>query len=85
MLPGMPRVKDLQKVKGFAAADFTDNDPVGLVSERSFQQITDCHCWNLTLENNGIVPSIVADLSREALREGKDTQLEKAVEVVRNL
>jgi len=37
------------------------------------------------LENNGIVPSIVADLSREALREGKDTQLEKAVEVVRNL
>lgn len=37
------------------------------------------------LENNGIVPSIVADLSREALREGKDTQIEKAVEVVRNL
>ena len=37
------------------------------------------------LENNGIVPSIVADLSREALREGKDTQLDKAVEVVRNL
>ena len=37
------------------------------------------------LENNGIVPSIVADLSREALREGKDTQLEKAVEVARNL
>ena len=37
------------------------------------------------LENNGIVPSIVADLSRESLREGKDAQLEKAVEVVRNL
>jgi carboxyl-terminal processing protease len=37
------------------------------------------------LENNGIVPSIVADLSREALREGKDAQLEKAVDVVRNL
>jgi hypothetical protein len=37
------------------------------------------------LENNGIVPSIVADLSRDALREGKDTQLEKAVEVVRSL
>ena len=37
------------------------------------------------LENNGIVPSIVVDLSREALREGKDTQLEKAVGVVRNL
>ena len=37
------------------------------------------------LENNGIVPSTLADLSREALREGKDTQLEKAVEVVRNL
>jgi carboxyl-terminal processing protease len=37
------------------------------------------------LENNGIVPSIVAGLSREALREGQDTQLKKAVEVVRNL
>jgi carboxyl-terminal processing protease len=37
------------------------------------------------LENHGIIPSIVADLSREALREGKDTQIEKAVEVVRNL
>jgi carboxyl-terminal processing protease len=37
------------------------------------------------LENNGIVPSVVADLSREALREGKDTQLENAVEMVRNL
>lgn len=37
------------------------------------------------LENNGIAPSVVADLSREALREGKDTQLENAVEVIRNL
>jgi carboxyl-terminal processing protease len=37
------------------------------------------------LENNGIVPASVVDLSREALREGKDTQLEKAVDVVRNL
>ena len=37
------------------------------------------------LENNGIVPAIVVDLAREALREGKDTQLDKAVEVVRNL
>ena len=37
------------------------------------------------LENNGIVPLIATDLSREALREGKDTQIEKAVEVVRNL
>src|SRR5256886_11827031 len=37
------------------------------------------------LENNGIVPAISAELARDALREGKDTQLEKAVEVVRNL
>jgi carboxyl-terminal processing protease len=37
------------------------------------------------LENNGIVPRVVADLSREALREGKDKQLEKAVEVVSSL
>jgi carboxyl-terminal processing protease len=37
------------------------------------------------IENNGIVPSIVADVSGEALREGKDTQLEKAVEAVSTL
>src|SRR5438132_5163720 len=37
------------------------------------------------LENDGIVPAIVADLSREALREGKDTQLEKAVEAAKTL
>ena len=34
------------------------------------------------LENNGIIPTVSAELSREALREGRDTQLEKAVEVV---
>jgi len=37
------------------------------------------------LENNGIVPTASADVSRDALREGKDTQLEKAVEVAKNL
>ena len=37
------------------------------------------------LENNGISPAISADLSRDALREGKDTQLEEAAEVVKNL
>ena len=37
------------------------------------------------LENNGITPAVSTDLSRDALREGKDTQLEKAVEVVDNL
>src|SRR5215813_13563982 len=34
------------------------------------------------LENNGIVPKFPAELLREALREGRDTQLEKAVEIV---
>jgi C-terminal processing protease CtpA/Prc len=34
------------------------------------------------LENAGITPAIPAELSREALREGRDTQLEKAIEVV---
>jgi len=34
------------------------------------------------LENDGIEPAVPVILSREALREGKDTQLEKAVEVV---
>jgi C-terminal processing protease CtpA/Prc len=37
------------------------------------------------LENNGIVPTASADVSRDALREGKDMQLEKAVEVAKNL
>ena len=37
------------------------------------------------LENNGIVPTVSADLSREALREGRDTQLENAVEIVESL
>ena len=37
------------------------------------------------LENNGMVPTAPADLSREALRDARDTQMEKAVEVARNL
>jgi C-terminal processing protease CtpA/Prc len=37
------------------------------------------------LENNGIIPGVSVELSREALREGRDTQLEKAVEVVKTL
>src|SRR5215469_6411840 len=37
------------------------------------------------LENNGIVPRISAELSRDALREGRDTQLETAVEAIQNL
>ena len=37
------------------------------------------------LENNGIIPTVSVELSREALREGRDTQLEKAVEVVKSL
>src|SRR5438045_1655542 len=35
------------------------------------------------LENNGIVPKFQADLSRDALREGRDTQLE-TVEIAKN-
>jgi len=38
-----------------------------------------------TLENNGITPAFSVDLSRVALREGRDTQLEQAVEVVKAL
>jgi C-terminal processing protease CtpA/Prc len=37
------------------------------------------------LENNGIIPTVSVELSREALREGRDTQLEKAVEVAKSL
>jgi len=37
------------------------------------------------LENNGISPAVTAELSREALREGRDTQLEKAIGVVQDL
>ena len=37
------------------------------------------------LENNGIVPRICVELSRDALREGRDTQLETAIEVAKAL
>ena len=37
------------------------------------------------IENDGIVPAFSADLSRDALRDGKDTQLEKAVDIVAGL
>jgi carboxyl-terminal processing protease len=37
------------------------------------------------LENNGIVPKLCIELSRDALKEGRDTQLETAVEVAKAL
>ena len=37
------------------------------------------------LENNGIVPRFSTGLSRDALRDGKDTQLAAAVEVAKSL
>ena len=37
------------------------------------------------LENNGITPAFSVDLSRDALLEGRDTQLEQAAEVVKAL
>jgi C-terminal processing protease CtpA/Prc len=37
------------------------------------------------LENNGIVPKFSTELSRDALKEGRDTQLETAVEVAKAL
>jgi C-terminal processing protease CtpA/Prc len=38
-----------------------------------------------TLENNGITPAFSVELSRDALRQGRDTQLEQAIEVVEAL
>ena len=35
------------------------------------------------LENNGILPKFSVELSREALKQGRDTQLETAIEVAR--
>ncbi len=35
------------------------------------------------VENNGVVPEFAIDLSRDALREGRDTQLETAIEAVK--
>src|SRR5438093_11221896 len=37
------------------------------------------------LENNGIVPRFSIELSRDALRDGRDTQLETAVEIAKAL
>jgi C-terminal processing protease CtpA/Prc len=36
-----------------------------------------------SVENNGIAPGFLVELSREALQEGRDTQLEKAVELAK--
>ena len=35
------------------------------------------------LENNGIVPKFLVELSRDALRDGADTQLETAIEIAK--
>jgi hypothetical protein len=35
------------------------------------------------IENNGIVPKFSVELSREALRTGRDTQLETAIAVAK--
>ena len=35
------------------------------------------------LENNGIVPKFSIELARDALKDGRDTQLETAIEVVK--
>jgi hypothetical protein len=37
------------------------------------------------LEKNGIVPKFSIELSREALKEGSDTQLQTAIEVSKAL
>ena len=37
------------------------------------------------LENSGIVPKFQTDLSRDALREGRDTQLETAVQIAKQM
>ena len=37
------------------------------------------------LENDGIHPAVPTELSREALRDGRDTQLQAAIEVVEAL
>jgi carboxyl-terminal processing protease len=37
------------------------------------------------LENNGIVPAATADLSRDDLRDGRDTQMKKAIEIAKTL
>src|SRR6202011_1561177 len=37
------------------------------------------------LENNGIIPKFSIELSQDALREGRDSQLEKAIDVAKTL
>jgi hypothetical protein len=37
------------------------------------------------LENDGMNPAVPTELSREVLRDGKDSQLETAIEVVTRL
>jgi C-terminal processing protease CtpA/Prc len=37
------------------------------------------------LENNGVIPTVEVELSRDGLRDGRDTQLEKTIEVAERL
>jgi hypothetical protein len=37
------------------------------------------------LENNGIVPKFSIELSRDGLKQGRDTQLETAIEIAKAL
>jgi len=37
------------------------------------------------LEGKGVEPDHIVELSRDALKEGKDAQMEKAIEVVQQL
>ena len=37
------------------------------------------------LENNGIVPKFLVELSRDALRDGADTQLVTAIEIAKTM
>jgi carboxyl-terminal processing protease len=42
--------------------------------------------WNgRMLENNGIVPAIAVDMSRDVLQKSKDSQLERAIETVKKM
>ena len=43
------RVQELQKVEGFAAANFPKNDAVRAVAEGRFQEIANGYCWKAVL------------------------------------
>ena len=51
--PGVARVEQLQEIKGFPAANLSQDDSVGPVPKRRFQQVADGDGGKIVLRRSG--------------------------------